>query len=180
MGQPNSKSQKLAISEPNNSTADEAKSNNNLALVRNRFQQHADNMNFLLNMAGMPHVLTVLIFEYVSFDAKNITHHGLIYISGKTGIITCPFVFFRINEDKIREFSDTEMQAMVLAENYILPAGPLNALKIEAEKNLNALLHPIRKNITLGGVDFTLEGSPLQLSIILLDQTLQISGDPTV
>lgn len=78
------------------------------------------------------------------------------------------------------EFITECQQAKKIALNHILTAGPLDALEEEAKQNPNALLRPIRLTMTLDGIDFIFEGSPLQLAIMLLDQTVTQAKNSTV
>ena len=152
--------------------SDETKNNTDLAVIRDRHQQRADSVNFLINWPDMPFQLTQLIFGYVSFHIQDIVDSGLIYFSRTPNYPG----FFSVNSDRaLLKYA----QAETIARNHILTAGPLNELIEEAKKNPSVLLQPISINLTLAGINFTLKGSPLQLAIILLDQRI-MSADPYV
>jgi len=156
---------------------DETKDNHDLivASVASRLQQYAVNINFLQNIIGMPHVLTLLIFQYVSFYDQNIVNRGLIYVPGQRNLLPSLGIF-KMNESSVAEYVPAE----VIAYDHVLPAGPLAGLEKEVRKNPDAVLQLTRTTMTLDGVIFTFDLSPLQLAMALLDQTIQAVEDSTV
>lgn len=90
--------------------------------------------------------------------------------------LTTNLGIFTPNQNYITECK----QAETIARNHILTAGPLDALEKEARQNPIALLRPIRITMALDGIEFTFEGSPLQLATMLLDQTITQAEDSTV
>src|SRR6185312_3935401 len=155
---------------------DETKSNYDLVVVRvtSRLQQHAANINYLQNIIKMPHVLTRLIFEYISFYDQGIVNRGLIYFSGQSSLLPSHGLF-KINTDSVPEY----VQADIIAHGHVLTAGPLDKLEQEVRINPNAVLQVTRTTMTLDGVVFTFDASPLELAMINLDQTIHSAEDST-
>jgi len=173
--QANNKNKKLvARNDKDKANPDETKNNYDLVVARvtSRLEQYAVNINFLQNIIGMPHVLTLLIAEYVSFYDQDIVNRGLIYFLGQPSLLPS-LGLFKINTNSVPEY----VQAEVLAYDHVLTAGPLDKLEKEVRKNPNAVLQPIITTMTLDGVVFTFDASPLQLAIMNLDQTIHSAED---
>lgn len=85
------------------------------------------------------------------------------------------FGFFNRQENFIGEYK----QAVIIARDYIWTAGPLDKLETEIRKNPNVLLPQIRITMQLSEIDFTFEGTLLQLAKIFLDETIT-SEDPNI
>lgn len=200
MGNPNSKPQSNDESKPHPSSSrtnkknnkavtehkreardktnpDETENSNDLVVARvaSRLQQYAVNINFLQNIIGMPHVLTLLIFQYVSCYDQDIVTRGLLYSPGITGLPSSRGLF-SVNENSVPGYA----QAEAIAYDHVLPAGPLAGLEKEVRKNPNTALQLTRTTMTLDGVVFTFDASPFQLAIMLLDETIQAAEDSTV
>ncbi|HSW71698.1 MAG TPA: hypothetical protein VLH77_06995 [Gammaproteobacteria bacterium] len=148
---------------------EETKSNADLVVthVTDRLNWHSVNTNFLISVGVIP-PLAVIIFEYANF--YDLLRYDLIDFAAPVSL-----GLFRPDQSYITECKQSE----AIARDHILTAGPLDGLEKEARKNPNALLRPIRTTMTLDGIDFTFEGSPLQLAIMLLDQTVQSAEDST-
>lgn len=181
--QANNKNKKtVARNNKDKTNPDETKKNYDLVVARvtSRLEQHAVNINFLQNIIGMPHVLTLLIAEYFSFYDQGIVNRGLIYSPGQPQPSLLPSMgLFKVNEDSIPGYVQAEMRAEVIARDHVLTAGPLDKLEQEVSKNPSAVLQVIRTTMTLDGVVFTFDASPLQLAMINLDQTIHSAEDST-
>lgn len=124
---------------------------------------HIANLDILLRAEINPSLI-VLIFEYGENPVNiDVVRNALIDVE-----VPDYFGIFKPDQDYI-----AKRKAEALAHYRIWTACPLDTLVVEATKNPNALLRSIIITNKLDGIEFTFEGSPLQLAIMLLDQTIQ-------